>query len=55
MHPPNDEQEIYNYNRPKVQGNEDGKGLLIMHTFPPNRRLAQLRLWGCYKRRLMQD
>lgn len=21
------------------------------HTFPPNRRLAQLRLWGYYKRR----
>lgn len=36
-------------NRPEVQGNEDRKGLLTMHTIPPNRRLAQLSLWGCYK------
>ena len=31
---------------PDCSGNEDRKGLLTMHTFPPNRRLAQLDLWG---------
>ena len=47
--------------RPKVQGNEDGMSLrmymdspdgaicITSLNYPPNRRLAQLSLWGCYK------
>ena len=37
----------------KVHGNEDGNGLSKKHTIPPNRRLAQLDLWGCSKRSLL--
>ena len=36
---------------PDCSGNEDRKGLLTMHTFPPNRRLAQLDLWGWFHKR----
>ena len=36
--------------KPVCSRNEDGNCLLTMHTFPPNRRSAQLHLWGYSKR-----
>ena len=40
------------FNWPDAQGNEDGKGLSTMHTFPPNRRLALLAFRGWSKKAL---
>ena len=43
---------IYFIIGPKYKGTKMGRPLNDAY-FPPNRRLAQLDLWGCYKRSIM--